>query len=436
MKRLAALVRGSASQPHTLARRVVIAFVLMAAMISALFSIGIIVVVQVVEKQLVTHTLNGDMTLALLSHKQGRELDLLPGSKFYHDDTSLSSRLRESPEWSSSLTSGIHEVKTEDEIYDALVYEEGSDRYLFVRDKSDFQKREQALFVIVVAGFLLSVFAAWVLGRLLAKKIMSPVIELAEQVSSKEHLLQTEPLAPHYANDEVGQLARAFDGAMVELRQALAREQFFTSDVSHELRTPLTVISTASELLLASSSLNDKQRGQVQRVARAAQEMRELVHTFLQLARNRLERDNAPETTTTLKMANELMHQWQPLAEEKGLQLELKIEAPPSEKRYNTPLLRSVMTNLLRNAIHYTDSGFVRLVLREEAFRVEDSGKGIAETQQEAIFKPFVRGEGARGEGLGLGLSLVKRICAHQAWQIQVSNLYPTGSRFSVTLHE
>src|SRR5690606_36025930 len=99
------------------------------------------------------------------------------------------------------------------------------------------------------------VFAAWVLGRLLAKKIMSPVIELAEQVSSKEHLLQTEPLAPHYANDEVGQLARAFDGAMVELRQALAREQFFTSDVSHELRTPLTVISTASELLLASSSL-------------------------------------------------------------------------------------------------------------------------------------------------------------------------------------
>lgn len=436
MKQLSQLLRGTASEPHSLARRVVIAFVLMAAIISALFSIGIIVVVQVVERQLVTHTLNGDMTLALLSHKAGRELDLLPDSKFYHDDVGLSQRLREAPEWSNRLTSGVHEVNNDGQLLDALVYEEGSDRYLFVRDRTDFQKREQALFIIVVAGFLMSVFAAWLLGRLLAKKIMSPVIELAKQVSAKEYLLQAEPLAPHYANDEVGQLAHAFDGAMVELRQALAREQFFTSDVSHELRTPLTVISTASELLLASPQLSDRQRGQLERVSRAAQEMRELVHTFLQLARNRLERGNAPERSTISQMAAELQQSWQSQAEEKGLELTICVEDAPTERSFSKPLLRSVMSNLLRNAIHYTDTGFVRLVLNGDSFRVEDSGKGIDETQQEAIFKPFVRGEGARGEGLGLGLSLVKRICSHQAWQIQVSNLYPTGSRFTVLLHE
>jgi signal transduction histidine kinase len=50
------------------------------------------------------------------------------------------------------------------------------------------------------------------------------------------------------------------------------------------------------------------------------------------------------------------------------------------------------------------------------------------------MFQPFIRGAQARGEGLGLGLSLVKRICAQQGWQVRVSGLPPTGSRFSVSL--
>ena len=94
------------------------------------------------------------------------------------------------------------------------------------------------------------------------------------------------------------------------------------------------------------------------------------------------------------------------------------------------------MSNLLRNALHYTESGWVRLTLEDGGFRVEDSGVGIPEDQHEPMFQPFVRGPLTRGEGLGLGLSLVKRICAHQGWQIRVSSPATGGSCFQVRLHE
>ena len=94
------------------------------------------------------------------------------------------------------------------------------------------------------------------------------------------------------------------------------------------------------------------------------------------------------------------------------------------------------MNNLLRNAWHYTDSGHVRLCLERGGFRVEDSGSGIAEDQHELIFQPFFRGSRARGEGLGLGLSLVKRICAHQGWGITVENRPSGGSCFRVRLDQ
>ena len=82
-----------------------------------------------------------------------------------------------------------------------------------------------------------------------------------------------------------------------------------------------------------------------------------------------------------------------------------------------------------------TEHGYVHLILEQDAFRIEDSGEGIPAQAQEDIFKPFVRGEHVRGEGLGLGLLLVKRICIHQGWRITVSEQPFRGSCFRVTLN-
>jgi signal transduction histidine kinase len=283
-------------------------------------------------------------------------------------------------------------------------------------------------------GFVLSLALAVFLGWVLARKVMAPVVRLARQVRHRDQLLGlAPPLAPDYAADEVGELAVAFDATLGRLRQALTRERLFTSDVSHELRTPLMVLASSCELLLENPGIDQRGKAQVQRIARASEEMRELVQTFLMLARAQREDAGAAPRHTLAQVADSLLCLWRAPIESKGLQLMFEPGNPP-DTRYNATLLNAVMGNLLRNALHYTEQGFIRLTLNENGFVVEDSGVGIPEEKREAMFQPFVRGNEKRGEGLGLGLSLVQRICENEGWSVTLSTMEPNGCRFEVDL--
>jgi len=330
-------------------------------------------------------------------------------------------------------------------------------RYLLVQDQHEFEAHESAMFGILFAGFLFTVAGAWALGKLMAKRVMAPVSRLAQQVRHRDPLqIPALPLTQDYADDEIGRLAAAFDDALQRLGLAMERERLFTSDVSHELRTPLMIIATSCELL-ASASLGRREREQLGRVTRAAAEMQGLVDTFLMLARARPDEtgplqgqpEGQQEGDARLAAVAEEQHaRWLPAIHAKGLAFEIteesageSVEEEGKESvgtrnpaRYNAAFLRAVMGNLLRNALHYTERGWIRLVLEENGFRVEDSGSGIPEPEKEQVFLAFTRGSAARGEGLGLGLSLVKRICAHQGWQIALEDLPEGGSCFRVRL--
>ena len=303
---------------------------------------------------------------------------------------------------------------------------------MLVRDQSEFEKHEQILFSVVLAGFLLTVIASWGLGRVMARMVMTPVSRLAQQVRHRDQLHPlAPPLAAGYPKDEIGQLAAAFDSALGQLRQSLERERLFTSDVSHELRTPLMVIATSCELL-AEADLDQRARDQLARIGRASEEMRELVETFLQLARDKTNESAFVASDSLISVAEEQVERWKPSFTEKGLDFQYRIEGQDGGL-YNPTFMGTVMANLLRNALHYTEHGFVRLVLETGGFRVEDSGVGIPIEQHERIFQPFVRGSQARGEGLGLGLSLVKRICIRQGWTISLYDQSGGGSCFKVS---
>lgn len=125
---------------------------------------------------------------------------------------------------------------------------------------------------------------------------------------------------------------------------------------------------------------------------------------------------------------------WRGPIEAKGLTL-IYDAGNPLDTRYNATFLHAVMGNLLRNALHYTDTGFIRLSLEPTGFVVEDSGVGIPEEKRQAMFQPFVRGSEKRGEGLGLGLSLVQRICDSQGWRVELTTMEPNGCRFYVELN-
>lgn len=417
---------------QSLSQRIIIAFALMSALVAGAFAMGIVATVHLVEEKLISAGLGGDLQRLLLmdnvsdwSHRPE------PDQLFYFSggpgDFELPKDLRH-------LDAGFHEVFREQLSYHAMVEIVDGRRYVLLQDQSDFEERERVLFAVVLVGFVLSLALAVFLGWVLARKVMAPVVRLARQVRHRDQLLGlAPPLAPDYAADEVGELAVAFDATLGRLRQALTRERLFTSDVSHELRTPLMVLASSCELLLENPGLDQRGRAQVERIARASEEMRELVQTFLMLARAQREDAGSAPQQNLSQVADGLLGIWREPIESKGLQLIFEPGNPP-DTRFNATLLSAVMGNLLRNACHYTEHGFIRLTLNDNGFVVEDSGVGIPEEKREAMFQPFVRGNEKRGEGLGLGLSLVQRICENQGWEVKLSTMQPNGCRFEVTL--
>lgn len=417
---------------QSLAQRIIIAFALMSALVAGAFAVGIVATVHLVEEKLISAGLGGDLQGLLLMDSVGDWSHRpKPGQLFYFSggrgDFDLPKDLRH-------LTPGFHEVFRDRLSYHAMVEVVDGRRYVLLQDQSDFEERERVLFAVVVVGFVLSLALAVFLGWILARRVMAPVVRLSQQVRHRDQLLGlAPPLAPDYAADEVGELAVAFDATLGRLRDALNRERLFTSDVSHELRTPLMVLASSCELLLENPQLDQRARSQVERIARACEEMRELVQTFLMLARAQHDEVDMASHSTLNDIADELVSLWREPIEKKGLRLIFQ-PGLTSDERYNTTFLQAVMGNLLRNAAHYTDKGFIRLNIEPRGFTVEDSGVGIPEEKREAMFQPFVRGNEKRGEGLGLGLSLVQRICDDQGWTVTLSPMAPHGCRFQVVL--
>ncbi|MBD8491817.1 HAMP domain-containing histidine kinase [Pseudomonas syringae] len=420
---------------QSLAQRIIIAFALMSALVAGSFAVGIISTVHLVEEKLISAGLGGDLNRLLLadsvsdwSHRPKQD------QLFYFSNGPGDFDL---PQDIRHLEPGFHEVFRGPLSYHAMIEVVEGRHYALLQDQSDFEERERVLFAVVLVGFVMALALAVFLGWVLARRVIAPVSRLARQVRHRDQLLGlAPPLAPDYAADEVGELAVAFDATLGRLRQALSRERMFTSDVSHELRTPLMVLASSCELLLENPALDQRARRQVERIARACEEMRDLVQTFLMLARTQREDPTMTPKATLNSAAEQLVAQWRGPIESKGLQLIYTPceNDPTPDISYNATFLLAVMGNLLRNALHYTDSGFIALTLQPQGFVVEDSGVGIPEEKREAMFEPFVRGNEQRGEGLGLGLSLVQRICANQGWTVSLTPNEPHGCRFKVSL--
>ena len=415
---------------HSLARRIVIAFVLLTLVISSLFSLALMQAMNFSEEFLTETALRQRLDTIIAERKAGKPSDLDQDMELFIAGEPGGDAL---PAWLDGAAPGFGEMPRNGREYPVMVRDEDGIRYILVLDQQEFERFEEVISYFLVLAVLLSVLLAWGLGRLVARRAIAPVTRLAGQVQHREQLLPVAPpLASDYAPDEVGTLAAAFDAALGKLRQALQRERLFTSDVSHELRTPLMVIESSCDLMLAQGMPDARQEIVVRRILAACVEMRELVATFLELAR-------APESQSLgdggeiglQQIADELIGRFRSEAEARGLELSLLVESG-DEARHPAPLLRAILSNLLRNAIHYTDRGFVRLVLRHGGFSVCDSGVGIPREQRDAVFLPFVRGDASRGDGLGLGLSLVQRICQRQGWRIRLEESKNGGCEFRV----
>ena len=413
-----------------LSQRILISFVVLTIVVSGLFSFGIMAAIDIVKEDLVTAEFNRKFPEILVEYKQGQTPKLDLGTQLYSGTEGL-------PHYLQDLEPGFTEVESEQSSFHVMMLKEKEMPFYLVQEQTTLERHENILEITVIAGFFLCVIASLILGIMMVRRIIAPVQRLTEQVHNREKLLfDAPPLSSGYTNDEVGQLAQAFDRTISMLQESLLRETLFTSDVSHELRTPLMVIKSSCDLLVEKDQLDGYSLQRINIISKAAREIQELVDAFLTLARgNETEQEHA--TLSSIIQRDRLV--WQQWTETKGISFTLEDQTTGHghpEGLFPVPMLRTVLNNLFRNAIHHTKEGGITLVLRPTGFDLCDTGPGISTSEKQSIFKPFYRGESKdrSSNGMGLGLSLVQRICEREQWTIAVSDNRPVGCCFSVTL--
>jgi signal transduction histidine kinase/CheY-like chemotaxis protein len=231
----------------------------------------------------------------------------------------------------------------------------------------------------------------------------------------------------------------------LELQRASALKDRFLASVSHELRTPMTVILGFTGALLkgGQGNLNAQQRESLERVQRNAKLLLGLINDVLDISKieaGKVEIDR--QTVFLVALARQIEADYHEAARAKGLEFRTEVADGLDSVTSDPARVLQIVANLVGNALKFTESGsiIVRFEPREEerwAIVVSDTGIGILEEEQAAIFDEFRQGEAVehRGRGgTGLGLAIVKKLAGVLGGTVSVESARGEGSRFTVLL--
>jgi len=399
--------------------RIVAAYVLLALVVAGFFCGVAVVAIEKIEEVLISHRLEGIADWYFQESGSGQVKELPPGVTL-ESDRGIRPMLRDLPP-------GFHEFDEDGTTKNALIgMSADGTRFAFVEESGAFEDIERMQFLAMAFGVVASVLLAIVLARATAGTIIKPITELARAV---ERDTVSEQVRILELNDEIGALARAFAERTAELNRFLQRERAFTGDVSHELRTPLTVILGASEVLETRMGDDPDLRGAVERIRRTAMATGDRLAALLLLARSP-EAIDAPRLALAPLIEDEI-ERCRPLL--RGKPVDLVFEKRGEAWVLARPELASMaIGNLVRNACLYTERGTVTVRLTDGTLEVEDTGPGLPANVRAQLFERFVRGAASDSTGIGLGLSIVKRIVEHLGWDIRHEYLDGQGSRFAV----
>ncbi len=253
---------------------------------------------------------------------------------------------------------------------------------------------------------------------------------------------QPEDLQPQVL---ITELQEAWEAVRVADR---AKEEFMAM-ISHELRTPLTSIIGMSATLLRWSlgPMSDRQRDCLQTIRDSGDHLMQIIDSILDLSQTASGKTALNVQPISLKrLVQYCVRLFQEVAQERGVQLRSSSTLTKEDDIFigDAQRLRQILTNLLDNAIKFTDAnGIVRVRLSRDGallkLKVEDTGIGISQQDRDRLFQKFQQLEDShrrRFGGAGLGLALTKQLVELHGGRIEIESIPGQGSCFTVWLAE
>jgi two-component system, OmpR family, sensor kinase len=283
------------------------------------------------------------------------------------------------------------------------------------------------------AALVIAILAGYLVARALSLRVKR-LERAARKVSAGDF---TDPIHAD-SDDELGQLAAAFDDMQAQLaRLDRARKQFIAS-ASHELRTPIFSLGGFLELLADEELDDDTRRQFLEQIRGQVERMRNLATELLDLSR--LEAgalELRPEPTDVGQLAREVAAEFTPAASRHRADVELELAGEPIELDCDPERVAQVLRILLDNALVHTPEGTgVRVsaarVNGQVRLEVSDRGLGIKRQNMPHIFEPFFTSND-EAQGAGLGLAIARELAERMHGELSVRSV-PGRTTFSLEL--
>lgn len=260
---------------------------------------------------------------------------------------------------------------------------------------------------------------------------LRPMVRLADELDARPADDMT-ALPLRDLPSELNPFVSSINGLLLRVHDMMEQQRRFIADAAHELRTPLTALSLQAENL-DQVELPLAARERLALLRQGMRRSKHLLEQLLVLARHDAARSDRAQCEvveldrTAKSVIADLLHQ----AISRGV--DLGFERADSIPVHGEPvMLAAMIRNLIDNALRFTpEGGKIDVAIYQDGaaciLQIEDTGPGISSDEIGRIFEPFFRGQRPEGEGVGLGLSIVKRIVDRLEGSIEAANIAECG---------
>jgi len=292
----------------------------------------------------------------------------------------------------------------------------------------------------LLLSYIIVLFSFFVITRFIAGKSIEPITQITKtaRIISTENLKSRIEL-PHI-KDELFILSKTINDLLDRIENAVEREKQFTSDASHELRTPLAVLKGTLEVLVRKPRNQTEYVDKINFCIKEVDRLNHLVDELLLLARFENQKLHTKSETVYLNaLTLDILTLYSQSINEKKLMIKHDFV-----KDYYTHsdeyLLSIIISNLLSNAIKYSnENGTIEILFAERKDKlictISDTGIGIPKEDLDKITNPFYRSQAYNHpeiKGIGLGLSIVNRLCTLLKIEFSIVSQEKKGTKVSL----
>ena len=329
------------------------------------------------------------------------------------------------PDWlAGDLKAGFHTLEAGGERARVFVRKDPPDRATIVAQPTETRDEialNSAVHTLLPLVLLLPAMV-WLIVRIVRREL-APVSTLAAHLDAQP-ADRPNPLSGEDVPDEILPFVQAINRLLERVSDLVEQQRRFIADAAHEIRSPLTALSIQARNVQQAGSL-EAMRERLAPLRAGIERARRLTEQLLSLAR--VQAGTLPITDVDVPaLARELIGEYLPLAEAKGIDLGLDERAPLTINAA-PDTLRLVLRNGLENALKYVPEGG-EVTLRVDAddadanIDIVDNGPGIPAAERARVLDPFYRIPGAQGQGSGLGLTIAREAAARLGGSLDLSD--------------